>query len=142
MVTVTARGLLRPSLATATTATGWDTAVATMVDTVTTLARGLLRPSLRLLLPLLPRLMLSPATATTVMATTVTVTVTATTATTLARGRLMLSPATATTVMDTATPTTMVDTTIAVRFRLSDTMCKSSAVEKKNKLFVKTSSIE
>merc|ERR1712198_15726 len=108
-----ARGLLRPSLATATTATAtvWDTAVATMVDTVTTLARGLPRPSLRPLLPLLPRLMLSPATATTVMATTVTVTVwdtgpatvttvmattitvtvTATTATTLARGRLMLS---------------------------------------------------
>merc|ERR1711962_1020107 len=89
-------------MATTDTAMVLDTVMATMADMVTILARGLLRPSLRLPLPLLPRLMLSPAMVTTVMATTATVTVwatvTATTVPTMARGLLMLSPAMATTV--------------------------------------------
>merc|ERR1711937_653254 len=88
-----------------------DTVTATMADTVTTMARGLLRPSLRLPLPLLPRLRLSPAMATTDTASTVTTT---------ARGLLMLSPAMATTDTVTATPTTAVDTTTTVKFWLSD----------------------
>merc|ERR1712200_367614 len=112
-VTTMARGLLMlsPAMATTDMAMVLDTVMATMADMVTILARGLLRPSLRLPLPLLPRLMLSPAMGTTVTATTVT---------TMARGLLMLSPAMATTVTDTAIPTTAVDTTTTVKFWLSD----------------------
>merc|ERR1711937_317489 len=115
MVTITARGLLRRSLAMATTDTAMamDTVTATMVDTVIIMERGL--PTLR---PLL-RLRLSPAMATTATAM-VMDTVMATmadTVTTMARGllrlplplfpRLMLSPAMGTTATDTVTETVM-----------------------------------
>jgi len=92
MVTILARGLLRPSLR---------------------LPLPLL-PRLMLSPAMVTTVMATTATVT------VWATVTATTVTTMARGLLMLSPAMATTVTDTAIPTTAVDTTTTVKFWLSD----------------------
>merc|ERR1711922_5833 len=110
--------MLSPAMATTATVMVMDTVTATMADMATTMARGLLK----LTLPLFPRLMLSPAMATTVMAT-----VTATMAdmvTITARG--LLSPAMATMDMVTGTvitamvmDTAMVMVTMVRRFTFS-----------------------